>query len=740
MKTVWTLLLIVLCAGLFAQDDMIAKITVRGNSNVEEGLILSVIPLRIGDFVQSDHVSTALQNLYKLGVFRNVSILSQPFEEGVELIVEVEENPVITDVKIKGNRKISRSRIEELIELKPGSYLSDFVKMEITQKIRDEYIKKGYHQTTVTFDEKSDGPNRVQLILRIEDGPKTVIRKIEIIGNENIPTRKLLGKMKTKKAGLLRSGIFDEEKYRADLDYLVSYYKKQGYIDARVVSQSDSVVDGKFLRIRIELFEGNQYHFGEVTADGNKRFTNEAILANFHFKQHEVFDQEKFDTQLQEVQGMYFEEGYIYAQFDQTLIKDGDLLNIQLKIQENTRARIHQIHFTGNRRTREKVIRRQLDINPGDYFKRSKVVQSQRNIYNLGYFDQNIELNPEPINQEGDVDLTIKVADKVSGSVNGGVGYNSSDKFVGQFSLSQNNLFGKAWRTSLSWEFGGSYQDFEYSFTNPYTFDSSVLTGFNVNHTLKEWSSYNYKVYTNGGGVQAGFDTSFLNRASLLFGYSLSSKKYRIIDDDDDASTYVTQLDSVGWQQNSCMSATFSRDSRDNVYFPTMGSQFTLYEEVAGGPFGGDFDYYKEIVELKWYIQTFSKFVLKTKWRVGFVSPYGKSDEVPPEERFYLGGTGSDGIRGYADRSVGPDDGGHREVLFSTEYAYPIAGDQIVGLTFFDAGNSYDELGDFNLWELKKGAGLGIRIMSPFGLLGFDYAYNFEKRSWEPHFQFGTSF
>ncbi|HPS39513.1 MAG TPA: BamA/TamA family outer membrane protein, partial [Candidatus Cloacimonadota bacterium] len=164
------------------------------------------------------------------------------------------------------------------------------------------------------------------------------------------------------------------------------------------------------------------------------------------------------------------------------------------------------------------------------------------------------------------------------------------------------------------------------------------------------------------------------------------------------------------------------------------------YSELAGGLLGGDFDYFKQIAQVNWYTETWKKITLRTKWRFCYVAPYGKSEDAPPDEKFYLGGTGADGIRGYADRSIAPTGGGTRAIIFSTELGYPIGGDQIIGVLFFDAGNCYNTLREFNFLDLKKGVGAGVRIRSPFGLIGFDYAYNPEDRTWEPHLQFGTTF
>ncbi|MDP8231225.1 MAG: BamA/TamA family outer membrane protein, partial [Candidatus Zophobacter franzmannii] len=170
------------------------------------------------------------------------------------------------------------------------------------------------------------------------------------------------------------------------------------------------------------------------------------------------------------------------------------------------------------------------------------------------------------------------------------------------------------------------------------------------------------------------------------------------------------------------------------------GSQITFYNEIAGGPFLGDSDFYKQITQVNWYIEMFANIVLRTKWRMGYVTEYGRSSDVPPDEKFYLGGTGPDGIRGYGDRTIAPSGGGTREIIFSTELGYPIGGDQLIALLFFDAGDSSNSLKDYNFLEFKKGGGAGIRVRSPFGLIGFDWAYNFAKDRWEPHFQFGTTF
>ncbi|MCD6181240.1 MAG: outer membrane protein assembly factor BamA [Candidatus Cloacimonetes bacterium] len=738
VKATLVVLLVIISSVLIAQNSLILEVSIQGNSNIKTDLIQSLITLEVGDYLSGDNVAKTYKNLNQLGVFKDISINSEDIAQGVRITINVTEFPIVNEVKIKGNDKLSNSKILEVTNLKYGSYWSPFSEVEIREKIADEYVKKGYHLVQTEFETKTLDNNYVDVIINIDEGNKVVIKSINIHGNKDVSTKKIRGIMRTKKASLLRSGKYDEEKFEEDLQRIVDYYNKKGYIDAQVKSSEVNLKNGNYA-IDIYLFEGKSYFFGSVSVEGNKRFNDESIISNFRFKENEKFNLEKFNKQLSSVASMYYEEGFIYSNFDHELEKKGDRIDVKLKITENTRAKVRKINIVGNRRTKEKVIRRHLSISPGDYFRQSKVIQTQQNIYNMGLFEADLYPTFDQINTNGDIDLTVHVSDRVSGSANGGVSMNSSDGIYGQLALDHKNLFGNAWQAGVQWEFGKSVQNFRLNFTNPYFMDSNVLMGFDVYHTQKEYTTY--ELYTNGGTIRTGTPLTFLNFSKLVFGYSYYQKKYRILDDVDvdDVSSSLVSLDATGWQTTSSISATLTRDSRDNVFFPTSGSNITVFNELAGGPLQGDFDYYKQILQVSWYTKTIWELTLRTKWRFGYVEGYN-GKEVPPDERFYLGGTGPDGIRGYTDNSIGPTEGGLREVIFSTEYSAPIAGDTVVGLLFFDAGNSYNKLERFNFWEMKKGAGAGLRVRSPMGLIGFDYAYNFETDTWEPHFQMGTTF
>ncbi len=744
-RSLMIMLFSIMLISLYGIGETIYDIKVLGARNIDPELVSSALSVRIGDVVDPETVAKSIRNLHRMGIFSDIQVHTEPFNTGVNLIIQVVENPVVSSVEFIGFKVIKQERIDELITLRVGSYWNEGLKNQILRKLKTEYSTKGYGNATIEVFESKLENNRIGLKLQANEGKRVAIKLVTFVGNNNYEDKELQKKMKTKPASFLRSGRFEQEKFDEDLTKLAAFYKKNGYIDVAVGPYEILPLSDRAMELVINIREGRKYSFGKLEVTGNEHFTTETLMSVFTLRKGAAFDQEKFEQQMGKVYSKYFDEGFIYVGIEPKYEKQQDSLNVTLAITENTRARIRQIHITGNKRAKEKVLRRQLEVAPGDYFRQSQLLRSQQNIYNLGFFEQDIKLDYTPINKDGDIDLQIDVIDKSSGTANGGVGYNSQDKFVGQLSLSMNNLFGNNWSSGLSWEFGGSTQNFEFQFTNPNLYDSDILFGTNLYYTKKNWSSFYYEIFTRGAGLRLGQAIPWIDRTRVVGGYSLYSKKYRITDmeaimDNEAANSTLIELDSLDWRYTSAFNLTFSRDSRDNVFFPTVGSQFTLYSEVAGGLLGGDFDYFKQIAQVNWYTDTWKKIILRSKWRFCYVTPFGKSDDAPPDEKFYLGGTGADGIRGFPDRSIGPSGGGTRAIIFSTELGYPIGGDQIVALGFFDAGNSYNRLRDFNFINFKKGTGLGIRIRSPFGLIGFDYAYNLNDGGWEPHLQFGTTF
>ncbi|MCL2064927.1 MAG: outer membrane protein assembly factor BamA [Candidatus Cloacimonetes bacterium] len=760
LKRMIILLLISLFVSLYAQNFVILDVHVEGNQRINRDLILATSGLRIGDNFTPDLVSHAIRALYNLSVFDDVTITVEEIYRGLRLNIMVVELPVVNNVRYVGNKAISNNRMDEMSIIRVGTYWSPIVQFENTRRLLSEYSSRGHHIVDIDYVIRETDAG-LDIRINIEEGRRLVVRGINIEGNQGIETNRILKTMKgTRIRGLFRSGRWEEEKFREDLDSIIQLYNTQGFLDARIVHTEEIIEDNRNVTLNIIIEEGERFLFGSISVSGNQHFETSEILALFTQREGDVFNMETFNNQMRMVASMYFEEGYIYLHLDPHISRvsatneseETDLsqnidthgrVNIHIDIVENTRSRIHKIHVVGNTRTREKVIRRQLVIAPGDYFRQTRVIRSQQNVYNLGFFGTDMDVDYMPINNAGDVDLYLSVSDVNRGSINGGAGFNSRDKLVLQASVAHNNLMGKNWQGNLSFEYARSTQNVDMMFTNPHLFDTDVLFGFNVYHTQRDWTDFNYRIFTSGGGVRLGYPIKALDFARIIGGYSLYSKQYEIRNPDRPTSPELQRLHDEGRQYTSAVTLTLIRDSRDNIFFPTSGSRIWINNELAGGPLGGDFNYYKQVTEVSWFTPVFLNTVLRLKWRYGYLTDYGRSaNGAPPDERFFLGGTGPDGVRGYSDRSIGTSegDGGSRMVLFSTELGIPLSSDAIIGLLFFDSGEAANRFADFNFRDLRKGAGTGIRLRSPIGLLGFDYAYNFEYKRWEPHFQLGTTF
>ncbi|MCL1826505.1 MAG: outer membrane protein assembly factor BamA, partial [Candidatus Cloacimonetes bacterium] len=719
-------LLLLMSITLFSQTAVILDLQITGNERVDRNLILSTSGLKIGDMFTPEIVGSAIKNLYQLYVFEDVNIDVEEINRGIRIHIIVEELPVVQRFSYEGSKAISKSKLEEVGILRIGTNWSPIVQNENSRRILAEYKSKGFNLAQLDYqmtqmsaltdkkarkqakkdakagiDTRNQLGERIDVRVKVTEGKKVKVRRVLVEGNEHITSKKIIKKMKTRKSGFFRSGKFEEERYTEDQKRIIDYYHKLGYIDARIVRVEEEIENKRFLILTLHIEEGEKFYFGSVDIVGNHHFEKQELLDKFTMSAGDVFNMDKFDKQLRSVGAMYYEEGYIYLQYDQKINRDGNRVNILLDIEENTRARIHKIHISGNTKTKEKVIRRQLTIAPGDYFKQSRIIRSQQNVYNLGFFEPDMELDYAPINREGDVDLFLKVTDRSSGSANVGLGYNSRDKLLGTMSLALNNAFGNSWQTSINWETSGSHNNVELGFVNPYLYDTDVLFGTSLYNTRRRWSSANYNVQTMGAGVRFGYPIKAIDYSRISLGYSIGGREYSIRNRDVYYSHILDKLDAAGWQTTSSVNMTLSRDSRDNVFFPTTGSRIVLHSELAGGPVGGDFNYFKQVSEVSWFTPLFLSTALRSKWRVGYITGYGSHSEVPPDERFLLGGTGASGIRGYADRSIGPLDGGTREVLFATEVGIPVASDQIIGLLFLDTGNCYNRFSDFNFKDFE---------------------------------------
>lgn len=745
------------------QGYRINAVEVEGNRTVETSLIKSVAGLQVGMTASSTAIQEAIKRIYALELFSDVAIDGELSGGGITLRIVVVEHPKLVELKFDGNNKIKDKDLSEKMTIFVNQVVTPNQINDNAQRLKDLYRSEGYHQAEVKAVVDTVGEGEARLTYRITEREKVKIRAIEFRGNEVFDDGKLRGEMGNKPKGFLRSGDFDPVKHQEDIEKIAEFYHKRGYLDAAVLDDSIAIdPDGKRMVIYIDVYEGNRYYFGDVTIAGNDRFEEAYLRKQLDFETGDIYNSEKFDKSVEDIYGVYYDEGYIHARiFDQKQTVDSTL-NTTLEITEGVPAQINKVEVVGNHKTKEKVIRRELYSQPGQTFRRSLLMRSLRNLMVLNYFS-NVEPELKQL-PNGDIDLVFLVEEKTTGTIQAGAGYSDYDKVVGTMSLGIPNFMGNGQNVSLDWTFGSRRNSIQVSFTEPWLLDTPTSVGVDLYNVNRRY------VLTDGEFTEnsRGFGLRLGRRLRWPDDYFKIYWRYRLEDDrlyDFDDTYRANNADDPNsllqyenqYNRTSAMSLTLVRDSRDLSQFATSGSEISYSVEYAGGPLGGNWLYHKHIFEASKFTRIWWKFVLATKVKIGVIDSPDSDPGIPYIERFAPGGTYGDGvIRGYDDRSVGPHTAsgsyqrGRSMLIYNIELQVPLVEQQIYALLLADAGNAWltgraIKPFDLDRWDgLKRSVGAGFRIVVPgIGTLGFDFAYGYDNpdgAGWKPHFQIGTTF
>ncbi len=710
---------------------------------IDPALLITTSGLAKGMAYDPKTIAGAVQKLFNLGLFNQVTIDSTWLGDGIFLTIEVSENPTLkSDVVFVGNKKIKSKTLKEKVNLRAGENASPKKIFDAGRTIIGLYREKAYYLTTVRDSlSPPDSLNRCGLAFIIDEGKKAKIRRIEIEGNQALTDKQIKKKLDNKEKGFLRSGKFKEDKLPEDLEKIVEVYQEKGYLDAKVVNKEISQ-DGIWLVITIKVDEGRRYYVGKLDFDGSVNVTTDAMRKVLKIKSGEPFNLKKARESVDEIRFIYMEDGYIYVQVVPEETIAGDTLDVIYRINEGVPAHINKVVIAGNERTNEKVVRREIVSMPSTIFRRSEIMRSQREIFNLGFFED-VRIDPRTANDAGDVDLIYTVKEKTVGSIGAGISYSAQDKMTGYIEFMQPNMLGRGHRLSTKFEKGGRLTNVELGYNVPWLFDTRASAGADIYYTTRFWDYY-YK--QDRGGVLSVSNPLWLDYTRGY--YTLRVERTRIMNVDPyyqpPASGYDIRHDTVP-RTMLVPGIGLTRDSRDYIFNPTSGT-YINYAVNCGFVFGDTAynNYLKQVFETRLYLPVYWKFVLMAKSRLGLV---GSSKRVPVYERFYGGGVGPDGVRGYDDRSLGPREGSFNiggKALFTNSLELKLRLTQgFAILAFGDMGDAFSSIQDINFHNLKKGAGLGVRLEVPMmGVIGFDFAYGFDKDrpGFQPHFQIGRSF
>ncbi len=809
--------------NIFSQEQRttykILGISVEGDKSADANTIIVASGLKIGDEIQvpGDKTINAIKNLWALNIFSDVQIIiDKQLADGVFLLIKVKEYPRIEKVVVEGNDEISTSDIEQKITFLRGSVLKPQEVAKLIDQINKLYEDDGYFSTKFetkyynyfsadTVDGKilvrwrntidladeyeteydlndyissnliSKIKDRVLLKIKIEEGSKVKVRDITFEGNNDFDNGELRSEME--ETSIARwwkfwdSGKFDPVKYKKDKESIIKFYRKNGYRDAEILS--DTLIysnDKKDVNIIMNILEGPQYKIRNIKWEGNTVYPGAVLSERLDFRPGDIYDLEKFEQNLRgnekqsDVSALYLDNGYLTFNLQTNENKVGeDSVDITIRVEERNQFKVDKVGIYGNDKTKDKVIRRELYTVPGDYFNRGLLFRSVQNLANLQYFNVEKLYGPDGIitklSSDSTVDVGFNVEEKSSDYLNASVGYSGSFGFSGaigvtltNFSIAEPFRLGGGQVLSFNWQFGvGSlYRTFTLGFTEPWLFDTPTSVGAEVFDTRQQ---YVYDLRQSGATIRVGRrlkwpDDFFYVQGRFKYQYN------NVIEGQNFYKEGKTNQFTVG--------ALITRKDIDNPIFPSSGSSILLDAELSGGPLPGDVDYLKIGFTSEWYRRLFNsnRVTLYTIADFGFIDEIVPGTNIQPFEFYYMGGNGlviaTTSLRGYDDRTVGPKNvdgnviGGRVMTKVGAELRFAITLEPmpLYLIAFAEAGNVFESFQKTDIFDLRRSVGFGARIMiNPIGLIGFDLGYGFDRKivdgkdpGWLFHFQFGKGF
>lgn len=723
----------------------VTAIEIKGNQNISTNTIISKMKTRLGSPYQENIVSDDLKRLYLLGFFSDINIDTEPYKNGIKVIITVKERPVIEKITFLGILRLTmkEDKIKASLKSKEGQYLDYPTLGEDIKEIKKLYEKIGYSQAQVNYKvdiNKDTGKAKVEF--NIAEGRRMRVKNIFVEGNKNFSDKRILKLMKTKRAWFFNAGALKDEVLQEDIERIKSFYHREGYTDVAVDYEVKTGTKKYYLYITVKIQEGKKYLVGNITVEGNEKISKNDVLGTLKdCVPDKVFSTEALRQDIVNIQALYFDRGYIFAQVQEatSLNSYTGRIDITYNIIENEIAHVDKIKIRGNVKTKDIVIRRELRIKPGDKFDGQKLKRSKERLQNLGFFED-VSYDTEDTATPDKKDLVVEVKETKTGAFSFGGGYSSVDKLVGFVEIEQKNFdwrnfpyfTGAGQNLTLRASLGTVTEEFDLSFTEPWAFDYPVSLGFDGYKRVHKRESdigYGYDENVLGGDLRLGKEISEYFRGNFMYRYDI----IKITNITDNASNDLRQ--EYGENHVSSASLGLTYDDTDNAFDPTKGNVLSVSGELAGGPLAGDKDFLKFFGRASHYLPLIRGSVLEFRGRIGMAKAYDDSGSVPIYERFFAGGAYT--IRGYDERKVGPLDsvskdplGGESMLVGNIEYTYPVAS-FIKLATFYDVGNVWSQMSQIGNGGFKSGFGLGVRIKTPIGPVMLDYGIPLNKEPGE---------
>ena len=703
-------------------DDVL----IQGSKRIESDAIKRFIKTRPGDIFSQEKLSEDLKTVYAMGYFEDVRVESEDRADGKLIIFHVVEKPTVRKVTVKGSSTIKEEEIAKNLTITTGSILN-IIKIQQNIKIIESlYKEKNYHNITVSYNFNELDNNQVDVEFIVEEGEQIKIKKITFEGNSAYSEKDLKKLMSTSEKGffswITSSGEYVQEDLNQDAAKLNAFYLNNGYIQARVADPEVTFEDN-WIYITIKIFEGPRFKVGTVDITGDIVLPKEKLMARLKIPEEEYFNRHVLQEDIIMLTDSYSDEGYAYPDIAPIVDQDRENLtvNIAYKINKGSLVYFEKININGNTRTRDKVVRRELEVYENELYSGKRLKKSIRNLHRLDFF-QDIKVEPTRGSTDDKMILNLTVVEKPTGAFSFGGGYSSTENLFAMVQLSQGNLWGLGHQLSLKAEVGGTTTRYSLSYTEPWLFDIPLSAGFDLYNWTVDYDEYDRD--SSGGAIRFGYPVFEYTRAYISYAYDISE----IENIDDDASREIKDLE--GENTTSSISTTLRYDSRDKVFNPTEGSNHSIKVEYAG--FGGNIGFIKYTAETGWYFPLYKSLVLFTHGEAGYIQENG-GKKVPDYEKFYLGGINS--LRGFDWREISSYDdegyevGGDKYLQFNIELLWPIFKEAgFVGLIFFDTGDVYAQNENIDFGAMRETAGFGFRWYSPMGPLRIEYGRILDKK------------
>ena len=719
-----------------AEEEKLLEVQIQGNRRIESAAILNVVKFKAGDALNTDKTDADIRAIYKLGYFQDVQVSVEQSDKGTILIYYVVEKPIVRDILFEGNKELKTDKLKEVLEFRQNAIFSSKDLAKSVAKMKKLYADEGYYLAEITSQIDKSSATDLTVTFKVIEGMKILISDIRFDGNKAFSNRKLRGIMETKEKWFLSwltgAGTYKEDVLKNDAMLIADYYLNNGFINIKIGEPLVKLNDPKTaLDVFIGITEGDQYRVGELGFKGELLEPAAELRKKLKSEPGEIFNRSILRSDISTLTDVYADKGYAFANVNPLSRPDNDkkIVDMTFDMEKGELVYIDRINISGNPKTRDKVIRREMRVTESELFSATGMKRSKQNLMNLGYFEEaNIATAKGSAGNKLNVNVDVK--EKPTGTFSIGGGYSSLDGFIGQGSVQQANFLGLGLKANVSASIGGKSQTYSVGASDPHFLDTKWTLGADIYRSERDYIDYSRRLL--GGDIKAGYPINDDIGTFFMYKYEIKdiyrpSTAYQLLNwqDQDNYPLNTTTTSSIF--------GSISRNTTDYRLDPSTGMINSLSIEYAG--LGGDNKFARYTTDHNWFHPIYKKLIFSAKLTLGYVQEVGQ--RIPIDEKFYLGGIFS--LRGYKARTVSPIKiqlskdmngnqynervylGGNKEVFGTTELTFPLLQDVgVKGVVFFDYGNSFVENRELIKTMLMSYGG-GIRWASPMGPLRLEY-------------------